>query len=181
MWYAPSVIDPPAAEPLTVEEVKARLRVDSGDGDDDLAAMIMETRDHVEKYCNIVLSRRDLALKCDEFGDFARLPVAPAAEVLAVVYQDAAGVERTLDASVYEGAFGEFEGAIILKPGQAWPVIQPGSRIELRLRVGYETLPGAVRHAMLVYIGEADKRRANDAVPGWTAFDSKLANYRRGS
>jgi len=180
MWYAPSVIAAAGSESLTVDEVKARLRVDGDDSDWDLASMIVETRDHVEKYCNILLSQRDLELKCDSFADLARLPLAPAIETLTITYLDLAGEEVLLPADAYEDAFGEFEGAILLRPGQSWPATLPSSRITVRLRAGYEKLPGAIRRAMLLHIGDANERRENGSEASWTAFDCLLANYRRG-
>ena len=47
MTYA--LIHPPQAEPLTLADVKAHLRLDSGDEDTLLAALIRAAREHLER------------------------------------------------------------------------------------------------------------------------------------
>lgn len=180
MWYPATVTEAPATLPVTADEVKLRLRIDAADDATDVALLIAAATDHVEKYCNTPLISRTVEVKCDSFADMAYLPVAPVSAVTSIAYVDTAGVEQTLPDTVYDLRADGLSAAIVLKPGQVWPVVQAGSRITLAATVGYGELPPAVKHAILLFIADAYAVRENGTVPNWTAFDSLLSNYRRG-
>ncbi|WP_421579964.1 head-tail connector protein [Shinella sp. M31] len=178
MWYPPKVTIPPA-EPVSVAEAKLQCNVLHDDDDALLGAIIAAARDHVEGYCGTPLATQTVEVKCDDFCDMARLPIAPAQSVTTIIYTDTSGDEQTLSASVYEERFDGLEAAVVPAYGQRWPVKRAGSRITLTAVVGYETTPPAVKHAMLLWIAEAYLNRENAETPGWTAFDALLTNYRR--
>lgn len=183
MWYPASVDTPPAGEPVTAAEVKAQAIVDHTDDDGLIARLIEAARSYVEAYCGIRLAKRTLAIQCDGFSDFDRLPEAPVQEVETVKYIDPAGDEQTLSDEVYElrACADGLEAAIALKPGQRWPATQLQSRISVTALVGYETVPAAIKHAMLMWIADAYANRENGASEKWTAFDALLCNFRRGA
>ncbi|WP_454700456.1 head-tail connector protein [Agrobacterium burrii] len=56
MTYA--LINPPQAEPLTLAEVKAHLRLDSGDEDALLTTLIRTAREHLERTTGLCLLRQ---------------------------------------------------------------------------------------------------------------------------
>lgn len=180
MWYHAKVIDPPAEMPVTVEEVRARLRIDAVDDGPDVTLLIAAATDHVEKYCNTPLVSRTVEVRCDSFSDLAYLPIAPVSVVSSIAYIDNDGVELTLPDTVYELRVENLSAAVVLKAGQVWPKARADSRITVTGVFGYEDVPPAVKHAILRYIGDAYANRENDSTPSWTAFDSLLSNYRRG-
>lgn len=180
MWYPAKVTDE-SGEPITLAEAKAQCLVDSTDDDGQLKNLIAAARGHVEKYCNIRLAEQAVEVKCDSFADMARLPVAPALSVTSIEYRDTTGAEQTLSTDVYEERFDDLEAAIVLQYGQRWPAIQPGSRITLTAVVGYETLPPAVKVAMLMFIADSYNQRENAEAGDWTAVDYLLCNFRRGA
>lgn len=180
MWYPAKVTDEPD-EPITLAEAKAQCRVDTGDDDGQLQDLIAAARDHIEKYCNIRLAEQTVEVKCDSFSDMERLPVAPALSVTSIEYRDTIGAARLLSTDVYEERFDDLEAAIVLQYGQRWPAIQPGSRITLTAVVGYETLPAAVKVAMLMFIADTYYQRENAKAEDWTAVDYLLCNFRRGA
>jgi uncharacterized phiE125 gp8 family phage protein len=180
MWY-PVKITAIDSEPITIDEVKAQCLVDSDDDDAELENLIAAARDHVERYCNIRLATQTVEVKCDSFADMERLPVAPAQSVTSIEFRDTAGATQTVSADVYEERFDDLEAAIVLKYGQRWPAIQPGSRITLTAVVGYEAVPPAVKVAMLVFIADSYNQRENAKAEDWTALDYLLCNFRRGA
>lgn len=180
MWYPAKVTEAPATLPVTVDEVKLRLRIDAADDAADVSLLIASATDHVEKYCNTPLVSRTVEVKCDSFADMAYLPVAPVSAVTSIVYVDTAGVEQTLHDTVYDLRGDGLSAMIVPKLGQVWPAVQSGSRITLTATVGYAEVPAAVKHAILLFIADAYAVRENGAVSDWTAFDSLLSNYRRG-
>jgi uncharacterized phiE125 gp8 family phage protein len=183
MWYPASVDTPPSGEPVTAAEVKAQAIVDHSDDDALIARLIEAARSYVEAYCGIRLAERVLTLRCDSFGDFDRLPEAPVQEIVSIGYVDPDGDEQTLSDTVYElRQCGDgLEAAIVLKAGQRWPAIQSRSRVTVTMLVGYDTVPAAIKHAMMLWIADAYAKRENDAQGGWTAFDALLCNFRRGA
>jgi len=178
MWYPATVMQPPEAEPVTLDEVKAQLRITFDDDDALLGRLITAARDHVEKYCGTTLATQTIALRCDGFHDFARLPVAPVQSVASVKYIDTDGQENTLPTDTYELRADGLEASIARRYGQHWPAIQRGSRITVTAVAGYSSVPPAVRHAMLLFIAEAYENRENAPQGGWSAMDSLLSNYR---
>lgn len=181
MWYPTKVITPATSEPVTAEEAKRRLHITFDDDDADIELMIKSARDHAEKYCNVRFSSQTVEMKCDGFCDFERLPEAPASSVTSISYIDTAGSAQTLPDTVYELRNDGFEVSIVKKYGQQWPAIQSGSRITVTAVVGYDAPPAAVRHAILLFIGDAYENRENAELDDWTAFDALLCNYRRGA
>lgn len=178
MWYPPKVTTP-STEPVSVAEAKRQCNVLHDDDDALFTALIAAARDHVERYCGTPLATQTVEVKCDAFCDLRRLALAPAQSVSSISYIDTSGDEQTLPAPSYEQRFDGLEAAIVPAYGQRWPVKQIGSRITLTLVVGYEAIPAAVKHAMLLWIAEAYLNRENTETPEWTAFDTLLTNYRR--
>lgn len=180
MWY-PATVAAPAAEPVTSAQAKAQCRIASSDTsfDTEITRLIAAARAHVEAYCGARFAQRaNASMKCDSFADFAKLPEAPVSAV-AITYVDDAGNTQALSTDVYELRGDELEVAIVLKYGQAWPSIQPGSRITVTATIGYSAAPEPVLHAMLLWIAESFHMRETTAAAGWSTLDSLLANYRR--
>lgn len=180
MWYPNKVTDPASTEPVSLDEVKRRLRVGFTDEDADIALIIASARDHAEKYCNVLFAEQALEIKCDCWSDMARLPVAPVASVTSIAYVDADGAPQTVTEDVFELRAEGLEAAIVLAYGKQWPTAQNGSRITVTAVAGYEEAPPAVKHAILLYIADAYETRENAKVEDWTALDALLCNFRRG-
>lgn len=194
MWYPASVTVAATGAPVSIDEVKLRLRIDAADDSDDVALMIAGATGYAEKYCNTRLATQNVAMKCDRFGDFGYLPEAPVQSVTSITYLDANGDTQTLADTVYELRADGLEAAIVLRYGQQWPATQQGSRIIVTAVVGYAAAPDPVKNAILLLIGgtyatrePADLPAGARPVPGamwvagWSTVDSLLANYRRGT
>ncbi len=181
MWYPATVSVAATAEPVSGSEAQDHLRA-GVDGPDAsyITLLIAAARNHVEAYCGARFATQTVVAKCDAFVDMVRLPEAPVQSVSSVSYVDSAGITTTLATSVYELRSDGMDAAIVLKYGQVWPVIQPGSRIAVTMIVGYATVPPAVKAAMLLRIGEAYENREGATGSAWGAMDSLLSNYRRG-
>lgn len=178
MWYPPKVVTPPT-EPVTVDEAKRQCVVLHDDDDALFDGLISAARDYVEKYTGTPLAPQTVEVKCDGFADMARLSVAPVTSV-AIAYLDTAGVQQDLAEADIELRADGLEASVVPAYGKQWPAVRMGSRITVTAEVGYETLPASIRHAMLLWIADAYEQRENAALPGWTAFDALLCNYRRG-
>lgn len=176
MWYPATVTTPPDAEPVTLDQAKAHLRVFHDDDNDYIGGLISIARDHAEKYCGAVWAAAGVSANCDDWCDLAHLPFSPVTAVTAISYVDAGGVSAVVDADVYE--FRADARAVVLKPGQHWPAKQAGSRIAVSAEAGVEDAPPAVKHAILLRVEDFYEHRGSEEDSKWSVFDSLLSNYR---
>jgi len=134
----------PAAEPVTLADLKAWLRLDGSDEDDLLVALLAAARLAVEEAAGRRLVTQDWRLVRDTWppDGVLTLPLAPVQAVSAVRVRDAAGGATVLPASawVLDSASDPPRLALLEAP----PI--PGRRlggIEVDLSAGYGP-PGAV-------------------------------------
>ena len=155
MWYPETVTAAAASEPVTAAQVKQQCGIATSDTsyDDMITRMIASGRGFVEKYCAIRVVTQTVTIKCDEFADFARLPVAPIQSVSSIAYIDADGATQTLSNTVYEVRTDGMVTSIVLKFAQVWPVIQTGSRITVTAVVGWTSVPQEIVSGILLWIG----------------------------
>jgi uncharacterized phiE125 gp8 family phage protein len=90
-----TIITPPAAEPVTVEEAKSFARVEDADEDALIETLITAAREHVEQATgrSFVVSTYGLTLRCFE-PDVIRLPRSPLVSVESVTYRDRDGASN---------------------------------------------------------------------------------------
>ena len=179
MWY-PATVAAPGTEPVTRAQAKTQCRIVTADTsfDTEIDRIITAARSYVESYCGVRFAQRTgVATKCDSFEDFDRLPEAPVSAV-AINYVDTDGTTQTLSTDVYELRADPFEASIVLKYGEAWPSIQPGSRITVTATIG-ATPPEAVVQAMLLFIADSFHQRENAKAEDWSVLDVLLFNSRR--
>jgi len=187
MWYSPKTTTPVGAEPITLVQAKAQIRVEGNDEDALINRLITTARDQAEKVCGQYFAARTVEVYCDGFCDFARIEVVPVTDVTSIDYIDTAGAAQVLDDAIYEVRADGLDASIVLKPGQTWPVIQPGSRIKMTAAVGSSAVPPTVIHAMMLYLGAWYENREQTAIgvsvadlPATVAIDALLCNDRRG-
>jgi uncharacterized phiE125 gp8 family phage protein len=93
----------PAAEPVTLADLKAWIRLDGSDEDDVLAALLATARLAVEEAAGGRLVTQDWRLVLDAWppDGVLTLPLAPVQAVTAVRVRDAAGGAMVLPASAW--------------------------------------------------------------------------------
>jgi len=156
------------AEPITLAEAKAHLRVVISDEDDYIIALITAARQMIEGRTQRVLVPVDKTIPLPAFVDGVPLPGVPFGEITSITYIDQDGAAQTLDTAVYEvNAFVE-PATLERKYGQSWPAVQTGS-IRVNFTAGY-TAPADVPHAlkqwMLLAIGAMYENREQATAMG---------------
>lgn len=147
-------ISPPTAEPITLEQARSNLRIDSQEEissppdplleaeNADLLRMIKAARRHAEKVTGRLLTDAVYEWRRPSFGcdrPFLELPVADVGQIDSVRYIDDAGAEQVIDATVYYFDDNPEAGRIWLLNGQAWPTpayLPDAVRVRLRSRYG---------------------------------------------
>jgi len=149
------VVTPPEKEPVSVDEVKAQLRVDYADEDGLIEAYVRAARETFERLLWRAFVTQTLALTLDVWpdGGALRLPRPPLQAVNSVTYTDAAGAVHTLDAATYVVDTTSTPGRVVLRAGQAWPsaALAPAAGVRVEYVAGYgepKDVPEAARQAI---------------------------------
>jgi uncharacterized phiE125 gp8 family phage protein len=156
------LVEAPAAEPVTLEAVKAHLAIDSDDFDDQLAGYIAAVRAHLDGPDGIlgralVTQTWDLKLRC--FPAVIELPLPPLQSVTSITYIDANGDTQTLSESAYQvsGIGGSQRGCISPAYGERWPSIRDvPEAVTVRFVAGYgdDGVPPAIKQAIMEMVAD---------------------------
>lgn len=122
------LVTPPDQEPVSVDEAKARLRIDGDASDADLDLMIRSARLEIDgangRLGRALLAQTwDLGLPYFPSGPIA-LPLPPCQSVVSVKYRDELDVEQTVPSGDYRLILRGDDPAI-LEPetGKSWPTV----------------------------------------------------------
>ena len=200
------LIAAPAAEPVTLAEAKAWLRVDTTDEDATISALIASAREYVEAATRrrlmaqgwrIVLDRwpfvrgGDGSLEALWIGRCAPvmevwLPLAPVSAVSAMRVFDASGQVQPMPNNVWRFVGAPDQARLNFSSAPPQPGLQAGG-IEIDVAAGYGAeadVPAALRQAILLQVADWYQNRGDaDAVAlrmSPTRVAALLAPFRRG-
>lgn len=156
----------PAEEPVTVDEAKAHLRVDSAADDALIGSLITGAREYVESFLRRALVTQTWDLFMDEFpaGDVVELPWPRLRTVESIQYHDAAGSSTTFSSSNYIVDAVSEPGRVVLKSGVSWPAVElrAVNGFQVRFTAGYggaSAVPQGVKRAILLLVGAMYENR----------------------
>lgn len=170
------LIEGPSRSVLTLEEVKAHLRVESSVHDDDaliqgLMTAAEQELDGGDGLLGRCLVSQTWELRLNGFcEDKIRIPLPPLLEVLSVKYYDAANALQTLATTYYTvGGVGARQvGFVELNYDYTWPdTYERSEAVLIRFRAGYVDVsaspdgdvPAPIKQAMLLAIGDMYENR----------------------
>ncbi|EGP07787.1 hypothetical protein CSIRO_2382 [Bradyrhizobiaceae bacterium SG-6C] len=131
------LVTAPAAEPLSLADAKAFLRVEHGDDDAIITALISAARHHVEALTRCALITQTWRLVLDRWPDGGRIVprIGPLRALAAVHVFNASGEASEIDPEIF--AADRAAGALA---APSWSLPVPGrstAGIELDIEVGY--------------------------------------------
>ncbi len=183
----PVLVTAPAAEPITLAEAKAHLRVDGSDDDTLIASLIGAARRHVEDLTGRALITQTWRLSWDDqFPAEIRLPKGSLQSVDEIAYIDTAGATQILDPSAYQVDADSEPGRVVPVYGASWPVArsQPAA-VTVDWTCGYgdaaDDVPAPIKAAMLLLIGTLYRDREGLGSDGLTELPTQgllLSPYR---
>lgn len=150
MIYQPLVITGPTSEPVSTEEVRQHLRIDTlADGvedqaqEDEITRFIKAARLYYEKSTGRTIHEQTLEWVVGHwFGDYVILPRAtPLIAISSLKWKDTAGAETTVSASDYIADTDSAPGRLVRGYGISWPstTLYPSNPIRIRYRAGIAT------------------------------------------
>lgn len=151
----------PAHEPVSLDEAKLHLRIDSSDENTIISALITAAREYIEHACRRALITQTWRLSLDDWpvtGDEIELPRAPLVSVTSVVYTDSDGTATTWAAANYEVDTDSQPGRIKLAYGESWPsaTLKASNPIQITYIAGYGNavdVPQHLRQAIMLLVG----------------------------
>ncbi len=163
----PSILtSPPAAEPVSLAEAKAHLRVTHGDDDAYIGTLLRTARQSVEAQTGLGLVSQGWSVFLDDWPDngVIELPLAPVLEVIDIKVHGDDDVAAVIDPSHYYEDRVSRPARLILRGSRSWA--RPGrvaNGIEILLTIGFATVPEPLREAILQLLGHWYERRGDEA------------------
>lgn len=181
------VVTPPTEEPVSLEEARRHLRVDTDAEDADILDLIQAARERIEAETDraLITQTRDLVLDGWPYGGGyynrairrrgegpgwlpsiggcpIEVPWPPLQAVASITYVGTDGSTHTLAADQYQASTGT-PGRIVPAFGVTWPATQnqPDS-VTIRCVVGYgaaSAVPAAARQAVKLLVGHWYRNR----------------------
>lgn len=120
------LLTPPAAQPVSVADLKAHLRIDHDEEDERLSAFIAAATSRFDGRDGILgraLLTQQWRLTLPAFAPSITVPLPPCQTVDSITYVDTAGATLTVDASTYvvSGLGGDLPAVIEPAYGAEWP------------------------------------------------------------
>ncbi len=125
------------AEPITLAETKAYLRVLAADEDAKITAMIPRARLWVEDHTGLALEERTFVERLVPSYGMVRLSKGPLVSVTSTNYIDTLGAAQTYVPTVYPPS------SLLFHSGDDWPTLSSHESFEITYIAGY-TNPAAV-------------------------------------
>jgi uncharacterized phiE125 gp8 family phage protein len=115
----------PSSEPITLNEMKDRLRVTTCDFDNEINDLIVAGRQQVEHDTHRKLVTQTVEILLDDFpsGDTFEIRQLPVASVTSIAYTDGAGDAQTFASSNYSTDLVSKPPRIMLVSGANWPAV----------------------------------------------------------
>ena len=148
----------PAAEPISVAEAKAHLRVDADDEDTLIASLIVAGRTLIERNLGLALVTQGWSYFLDHWPERGciSLPLTPVQAVSAVTVHDEDGGATVLDASSYAVDVLSAPARLTLTSATPSVVTRPFNAFEVAFTAGYgdaaTDVPQPIRQAVLLLV-----------------------------
>lgn len=146
-----AVTTAPTFEPVTIADTKVHLRTVAGDTSEDdaiITPLISAAREFCENVTGRALAEQTIKAYPIQWGQWV-LPNPPILTINSIKYYDENSTEYTLSTDNYQ--FDNVDGIVLITevPTETLRKLNP---IVIEYTAGYDTVPNAIRQAMLLLI-----------------------------
>lgn len=158
------LVTAPATEPVTLAEVKTRLRIDSSADDAGVSRLITAATQHAQNVCRRAFVTQVWTLVLDAFPSGSiTLPLPPLQSVDEITYVDANGATQTLATTEYVVDKAGMIGRVHLAYQKQWPTTraQPMA-VRVKFTAGYgaaAAVPSDLVSALMLLVAHWDQNR----------------------
>lgn len=190
----------PAAEPVTLTEVKNQLRIVGSDEDDQLNALILRATDYTENILQRALIEGTCDLYADRFPSRDDIPIAiplpPLISITSIKYYDNQGVEQTWSNTLYTVDTDQDYCALVYpNENESYPSTRDFPKsVHVEYVAGYEdsgaspvvesdNVPNEIKQAILLLIGHWYENRESSTAgivinTVKIAYNALITNYK---
>jgi uncharacterized phiE125 gp8 family phage protein len=160
---------PPAAEPVSLAEAKAHLKMDAADDDALIATLIAAARARAEWHTGRAFVTQGWTLWLDRWpGDgCVEIPLPPLQGVASVTHYACDDSATVLDAGDYQVAQGA-PARVVLKSAASPANLRAADAVAIAFTAGYgnaAAVPALVRQAILQIVAGLYAHRGDDGLP----------------
>jgi uncharacterized phiE125 gp8 family phage protein len=158
------LLSAPATEPVTLAEVKTRLRIDDASDDAGVTRLIASATKHAESITRRAFVTQSWALTLDTFpAGSISLPLPPLQSVEEITYIDSTGATVVLATTEYLVDKNGMIGMIHRAYNKQWPITrtQPMA-VRIKFTAGYgnaTAVPSDLASAMMLLVAHWDQNR----------------------
>lgn len=165
----PTLISPPAIEPVSLADMKSWLREDGSDEDQLIQALAVSARMTLEAYTRRFFVTQSWRISLDAWpcdSPYLAIPFAPFQAVSAIRVYDANDLAQTVSSTLYRAPASSEGGRVAFKTQPPAPG-RPLDGIEIDFVVGYGAgalqTPEPLRRAIMLLASHWRERRGDDA------------------
>ena len=160
----------PAVEPITLDEAKLHLKVDSSDDNALISALITTVRQLGEREAGRLFITQTWQMYLDYASPEIDVPKPPLQSVTAITVINEAGAETVVGDTLYDVDASENSlGRVKLKSGCVWPDHRGFASFIIEFKAGYgdaaTDVPEALKQGMLQLLSHLHDNRGAEEIP----------------
>lgn len=164
------LITAPTIEPITLEEAKNHLKVDSGDDNALITNLIKAAREVGETITHRAFITQTWKLILDQAPAEIEIPKPPLQQIIDIKVTDSAGSETAVSDTLYwVDASRDSRGRVKLRDGCVWPDHRYFASFAIQFKGGYgdtaSTVPLGIRQALLEAVAFFYDNRGGEPLP----------------
>jgi uncharacterized phiE125 gp8 family phage protein len=185
------LVTAPAEEPISLDEAKNHLRIDTYPDDDLVTRQIKAARRWCENYQNRAYVTQTWTLYLDRFprGNYIEVPLPPLQSIASLSYKDENGDLQTvsfldpsgtalLSTDDYDIDIASEPGRLVLKDGAAWPGTSRNTQsVQINFVAGYGAaadVPEDIKTAIYLKLSDIYENRGDSGSANESAAESFL-------
>lgn len=161
------IMTEPTEEPITLDEAKAHLYLDTEDDDALVLTLIKAAREYAETMTRQAMITQTWKYYLEEWPEnksYIELPLPPLQSVSSITYEDYNGTVTTWSNTLYEVDTFSKPGRVVLAYGESWPTatLNVSNPICITFVCGYGTpddIPENLKAAMKIDLADLYEER----------------------